>query len=67
MIQPYPLTATPGLDPAPDVPTPEEIGQAESLRRALEALYLNRPAFRAAGAISLSKGTPPEPPATSGT
>jgi hypothetical protein len=28
MIQPYPLTATPGLDPAPDVPTLEEIGQA---------------------------------------
>ncbi|MBL0290632.1 MAG: hypothetical protein IPQ15_08190 [Betaproteobacteria bacterium] len=67
MIQPYPLTATPGLDPAPDVPTAEEIGQAERLRRALEALYLNRPAFRSAGAISYSKGVPPEPPAKSGT
>jgi hypothetical protein len=43
MIQPYPLASTPGLDPAPDVPTPEEIGQAESLRHDLEVLYLNRP------------------------
>ena len=67
MIQPYPLAATPGLDPAPDVPTPEEIGQAEGLRRALEALYLNRPAFRSAGAITHSKGVPPQPPAASGT
>jgi hypothetical protein len=43
MIQPYPLAATPGLDPPPNVPTAEEIGQAESLRHELEVLYLNRP------------------------
>ena len=43
MIQPYPLSATPGFDPAPQVPTPEEIAQAERLRHDLEVLYLNRP------------------------
>jgi len=43
MIQPYPLAATPGLDPPPNVPTAEEIGQAESLRQYLEVLYLKRP------------------------
>jgi hypothetical protein len=42
MIQPYPLSAIPGIDPAPQVPTPEEIAQAESLRHDLEVLYLNR-------------------------
>jgi hypothetical protein len=43
MVQPYPLYATPGLDPAPEVPTPEELQQADDLRQALEAFYLNRP------------------------
>jgi|APLow6443716910_1056828.scaffolds.fasta_scaffold465957_2 hypothetical protein len=43
MVQPYPLSATPGLDPAPEVPTPEELRQADDLRQALEALYLNQP------------------------
>ena len=43
MSQPYPLATIPGLDPPPNVPTAEEIGQAESLRRYLEVLYLNRP------------------------
>jgi hypothetical protein len=43
MIQPYPLAAIPGLDPPPNVPTAEDIAQAESLRRYLEVLYLDEP------------------------
>jgi hypothetical protein len=49
MIQPHPLSATPGLDPPPSVPTAEEIGQAESLRHYLEALYLDEPSGRVPG------------------
>ena len=56
MIRSYRLAATPGFDPAPNVPTPEEIGQAESLRHELEVLYLSRPAFKSAGGIGRMDG-----------
>ena len=36
----YPLEATPGVDPAPNVPTPEEIRQAEVLLHRLESRLL---------------------------
>jgi hypothetical protein len=37
----YPLEATPGVDPAPNVPTPEEIRQAEVLLHRLESRLLS--------------------------
>lgn len=39
----FPLEATPGVDPAPAVPTPEEIRQAEDLLHRLESLLLKPP------------------------
>jgi hypothetical protein len=36
----YPLEATPGMDPAPSVPTPEELREAEDLLHRLEARLL---------------------------
>jgi hypothetical protein len=39
----YPLEATPGVDPAPNVATPDEIRQAESLLHRLESRLLKPP------------------------
>ena len=36
----YPLESTPGFDPAPNVPTPEEIRKAEDLLHRLETELL---------------------------
>jgi len=36
----YPLESTPGMDPAPTVPSPEEILEAEDLLHRLEARLL---------------------------
>jgi hypothetical protein len=36
----YPLESTPGMDPAPTVPSPEEILEAEVLLHRLEARLL---------------------------
>jgi hypothetical protein len=39
----YPLESTPGMDPAPAVPSPEEILEAEDLLHRLEARLLKPP------------------------
>jgi hypothetical protein len=51
----FPLEATPGVDPAPNVPTPEEIRQAEDLLHRLESRLLGSPLDRAEPAAA----TPP--------
>jgi hypothetical protein len=43
----YPLEATPGMDPAPAVPTPDEIREAEDLLHRLEARLLPNAPFAA--------------------
>jgi hypothetical protein len=39
----YPLESTPGMDPAPTIPSPEEILEAEELLHRIEARLLKPP------------------------
>jgi hypothetical protein len=55
----YPLEATPGVDPAPNVATPEEIRQAAVLLHRLESRLLSHPDACDTPASS----TPPAAPA----
>jgi hypothetical protein len=48
----YPLESTPGMDPAPTVPSPEEILEAEDLLHRLEARLLKPPPVDPAVAAS---------------